>query len=104
MIHPLAGQGVNLGLGDVRELSQAMADAANLGLDLGDAHLYRAYHRKRQLATLGMAGFVDGVHRLYHHPGTTVGQLRRRGMALLGTITPLSSILQRVLSGGTRSS
>lgn len=99
VIHPLAGQGVNLGLGDVRKLTQAMAEAASLGSDLGNVRHYRAYHWKRQLATLGMTGFVDGVHRLYHHQGTTVGQLRRRGMALLGAITPLSSMLQRVLAG-----
>ncbi|HMC92487.1 MAG TPA: FAD-dependent monooxygenase, partial [Allosphingosinicella sp.] len=88
-IHPIAGQGLNLGLRDAAALAQVLVEGARLGLDLGDAELLARYERWRSLDTFMVAAATDGLTRLYGVPGRTASAVRRFGMGLVQRIGPL---------------
>src|SRR5262249_10709372 len=62
VIHPIAGQGLNLGIRDVAALSELVVDARRLGLDIGDDSLLASYHRWRRLDTVLHAAVTDGLN------------------------------------------
>jgi 2-octaprenyl-6-methoxyphenol hydroxylase len=88
-IHPIAGQGLNLGLRDAAALAQVLVEGARLGLDLGDAQLLARYERWRSLDTFMVAAATDGLTRLYGIPGRAASAVRRFGMGLVQKIGPL---------------
>lgn len=88
-IHPIAGQGLNLGFRDAAALAQVLVEGARLGLDLGDAQLMDRYQRWRSLDTFMVAAATDGLTRLYGLPGRTASAVRRFGMAAVQRIGPL---------------
>jgi 2-octaprenyl-6-methoxyphenol hydroxylase len=90
-IHPIAGQGLNLGFRDVAALTQVLVEGARLGLDLGDAQLLSRYERWRSLDTLTVAAATDGLTRIYGVPGRTASAVRRFGMGLVQRLGPLKS-------------
>jgi 2-octaprenyl-6-methoxyphenol hydroxylase len=90
-IHPIAGQGLNLGFRDVAALTQVLVEGARLGLDLGDAQLLSRYERWRSLDTLTVAAATDGLTRLYAIPGRTASAIRRFGMGIVQRVGPLKS-------------
>ncbi|HEY0112292.1 MAG TPA: UbiH/UbiF/VisC/COQ6 family ubiquinone biosynthesis hydroxylase [Allosphingosinicella sp.] len=90
-IHPIAGQGLNLGLRDVAALTQVLVEGARIGLDLGDAQLLARYERWRSLDTLMVAAATDGLTRLYGVPGRTASAVRRFGMGLVQKLGPLKN-------------
>ncbi len=79
-IHPIAGQGLNLGLRDVGALVEVIADGMRLGMDPGDAQLLARYERWRGLDSFMVALATDGLTRLFGLPGKTASALRRVGM------------------------
>ena len=90
-IHPIAGQGLNLGFRDVAALTQVLVEGARLGLDLGDAQLLSRYERWRSLDTLTVAAATDGLTRIYGIPGRTASAVRRFGMGVVQRVGPLKS-------------
>ncbi|RYG96140.1 MAG: ubiquinone biosynthesis protein UbiH, partial [Alphaproteobacteria bacterium] len=80
-VHPIAGQGLNLGLRDVGALVEVLADGMRLGLDPGDAQLLARYERWRNLDNFTVALATDGLTRLFGIGGRTASALRRFGMA-----------------------
>lgn len=88
-IHPIAGQGLNLGFRDAAALTQVLVEGARLGLDLGDAQLLERYQRWRSLDTFMVAAATDGLTRLYGIPGRTASAVRRFGMSAVQKIGPL---------------
>lgn len=92
-IHPIAGQGLNLGFRDVAALAQVLVEGARLGLDLGDAQLLDRYQRWRSLDALSVAFATDSLTRIYGVPGRTASAIRRFGMGLIERIGPLKSRL-----------
>jgi 2-octaprenyl-6-methoxyphenol hydroxylase len=80
-IHPIAGQGLNLGLRDVGALVEVLADGARLGLDPGDAELLKRYETWRGLDSFMVALATDGLTRLFGVPGKAASAVRRLGMA-----------------------
>ncbi len=80
-IHPIAGQGFNLGLRDIACLTEILVDGARIGMDLGDAQLMERYERWRSLDTLSVAMATDGLTRLFGIPGKTASAVRRFGLA-----------------------
>ncbi|WP_128893153.1 FAD-dependent monooxygenase [Erythrobacter sp. HKB08] len=80
-IHPIAGQGLNLGLRDVGALVEVLADGMRLGLDPGDAQLLTRYENWRGLDSFMVALATDGLTRLFGIPGKTASAIRRFGMA-----------------------
>jgi 2-octaprenyl-6-methoxyphenol hydroxylase len=79
-IHPIAGQGLNLGLRDVGALVDVLAEGARLGLEPGDAQLLARYERWRSLDNFMVAAVTDGITRLFGVPGRLPSAVRRLGM------------------------
>ena len=88
-IHPIAGQGLNLGLRDVGALVEVLAEGARLGLEPGDAQLLARYERWRGLDSFMVALATDGLTRLFGIPGKTASAVRRFGMAGVQRAGPL---------------
>jgi 2-octaprenyl-6-methoxyphenol hydroxylase len=80
-IHPIAGQGLNLGLRDAAALIECVADAARLGLEPGDAQVLARYERWRASDGLMVALATDSLTRLFGVPGKAASLVRRLGMA-----------------------
>jgi 2-octaprenyl-6-methoxyphenol hydroxylase len=98
-IHPIAGQGLNLGFRDVAALAQVLVEGARLGLDLGDRQLLDRYQRWRSLDALSVAFATDTLTRIYGVPGRTASAVRRFGMGLVGRISPLRDRLMSEARG-----
>jgi 2-octaprenyl-6-methoxyphenol hydroxylase len=98
-IHPIAGQGLNLGFRDAAALAQVLVEGARLGLDLGDAQLLARYERWRALDTFMVAAATDGLTRLYGVPGRTASAIRRLGMGLVQRLSPLKDQLMAEARG-----
>jgi 2-octaprenyl-6-methoxyphenol hydroxylase len=88
-IHPIAGQGLNLGLRDVAALTQVLVEGKRLGLDLGDAQLLARYQRWRGLDTLAVAAATDTLTRLFGIPGRAASVVRRFGISAVDALPPL---------------
>ena len=88
-IHPIAGQGLNLGFRDVAALTEVLVDGMRLGMDPGDAQLLARYERWRGLDTLMVAMATDGLNRLFGIPGKPASAVRRFGMGLVARAKPL---------------
>lgn len=80
VVHPLAGQGANLGFGDAWSLARIVRDAEGNGRDIGQAHVLRRYERWRRSENISMIHMLDALHGLF---STDSGVLRRaRGLGL----------------------
>tara|TARA_R110001592_G_scaffold127070_3_gene338622 strand:+ start:4053 stop:5291 length:1239 start_codon:yes stop_codon:yes gene_type:complete len=79
-IHPLAGQGVNLGFKDVKVLSDLLIDADKQNLEVNNMVLLKRYQRQRQGDNLLMMGAMEGFKRLFEQPDPVVRWLRNTGM------------------------
>lgn len=88
-IHPIAGQGLNLGLRDVGALIEVLVDGMRIGLDPGDAQLLKRYERWRALDSFTVALATDGLTRLFGVPGRAASAIRRFGMAGVQRVGPL---------------
>ena len=88
-IHPIAGQGLNLGFRDAAALAQVLVEGARLGLDLGDTQLLGRYQAWRSLDTLMVAFATDALTRLYGISGRAASAVRRFGMGAVQRIGPL---------------
>jgi 2-octaprenyl-6-methoxyphenol hydroxylase len=100
-VHPIAGQGVNLGFRDAAALAEVLVDGARLGLDLGDAQLVARYQRWRALDGFSVALATDGLTRLYGVPGRAASAVRRFGMALVDRLGPLKDALNGAARGNS---
>jgi 2-octaprenyl-6-methoxyphenol hydroxylase len=98
-IHPIAGQGLNLGFRDVASLAEVLVEGARLGLDLGDRQLLDRYQRWRSLDSLSVAVATDSLTRIYGVPGKTASAIRRFGMGLVERISPLRNRLMNEARG-----
>jgi 2-octaprenyl-6-methoxyphenol hydroxylase len=98
-IHPIAGQGLNLGFRDVAALSQVLVEGARIGMDLGDAELLARYSRWRSLDTFMVAAATDGLTRLYGIPGRTASAIRRFGMGAVQRLGPVKDRLMAEARG-----
>jgi 2-octaprenyl-6-methoxyphenol hydroxylase len=98
-IHPIAGQGLNLGFRDVAALTQVLVEGARLGLEAGDPQLLDRYQRWRSLDALSVAFATDTLTRIYGIPGSAASAIRRFGMSVVGRISPLRNRLMREARG-----
>jgi 2-octaprenyl-6-methoxyphenol hydroxylase len=80
-IHPIAGQGVNVGFRDVAALVEVLVDGKRIGLDMGDPALLKRYQRWRSLDTFMVSLATDGLTRLFGVPGQTANAVRRFGLS-----------------------
>lgn len=93
-IHPLAGQGVNLGLRDARELAQVLT-ARGANRDCGDYAMLRRYERARREDVAALELTTDGLEKLFNSPAVWMAGLRNFGLTLVGAQAPLKTALAR---------
>jgi len=98
-IHPIAGQGLNLGLRDVATLAELLADAVRLGLDPGSGDLLARYERWRRFDTVVLAGVTDALNRLFSNDAPPLRALRDAGLGLVNQIPPLKRVFMRHAMG-----
>jgi 2-octaprenylphenol hydroxylase len=98
-LHPLAGQGVNLGLLDAAALAQVIGDAAHKGRDIGDLGVLRRYERWRKGDNLAMIFALDGFKRLFSNDIAGVSVLRNVGLRAVDRFTPLKHAFVRRAMG-----
>lgn len=98
-IHPIAGQGLNLGFRDAAALAQVLVEGARLGMDLGDAQLLDRYQRWRSLDALSVAFATDTLTKVYGVGGRAASAVRRLGMGLVERITPIRNRLMSEARG-----
>jgi len=91
-IHPLAGQGVNLGLLDAASLAQVILDGHQRGRPPGELSILRRYERWRRGENELMQSSMDGFNYLFRNPSPTLTQLRRTGLKLSNRITPIKNL------------
>jgi 2-polyprenyl-6-methoxyphenol hydroxylase-like FAD-dependent oxidoreductase len=94
VIHPLAGQGLNLGLQDVRTLSRILS-AREPVRDAGDWRLLRRYERARAEPILAMDVMVDGLQRFFGAQGAFAARLRNHGLNLTDRLEVVKNLLIR---------
>jgi 2-octaprenylphenol hydroxylase len=92
-IHPLAGQGANLGYGDVAVLLEELKRARKLGLNPGDALVLGRYQRRRKSENLAMMAAMEGLKQLFGRDELPVRWLRNQGMNWLNQLAPLKNRL-----------
>jgi len=88
-IHPLAGQGANLGLQDAAELARVVETAIEAGLHPGDRPVLRRYERTRKGANMTMLHFMTALNRLFTTDSTVVGEIRTVGMRFFNRSGPI---------------
>ncbi|MBT5107314.1 MAG: UbiH/UbiF/VisC/COQ6 family ubiquinone biosynthesis hydroxylase [Rhodospirillaceae bacterium] len=98
-IHPIAGQGFNMGLRDIAALAEAVVDAHRLGLDIGDAAVLARYERWRRFDNTLLATVTDGLTRLFSNDVAPVRLARDIGLAGVGKILPLKQLFMRHAMG-----
>jgi len=92
VIHPIAGQGLNLGLRDVAALAEAVVDHARLGLDPGDPAALERYQRWRRFDTLVLGVVTDGLNRLFSNDSAPLRLARDLGLAAVNRAKPLKRL------------
>jgi 2-octaprenyl-6-methoxyphenol hydroxylase len=99
VIHPIAGQGLNLGLRDVAALAETIVDAARLGLDFGAAHVLERYQRWRRFDTMAMGIATDGLNRLFSNRSDALRLIRDVGLGLVDRLPGLKRLFIREAAG-----
>ena len=98
-IHPIAGQGLNLGLRDIAALAEVLADAARLRLDIGSSDVLARYERWRRFDTLSMVAVTDGLTRLFSNDIAPLRLGRDLGLAAVNRLPELKKLFMRHARG-----
>lgn len=98
-VHPIAGQGLNLGLRDAAALAEAVADAARLGLDVGGPEVLERYQRWRRFDTMTMGLATDGLNRLFSNRSDLLRLVRDLGLGLVDRAPVLKRVFVREAAG-----
>ncbi|NQV57178.1 MAG: 2-octaprenyl-6-methoxyphenyl hydroxylase [Rhodospirillales bacterium] len=98
-MHPIAGQGLNVGLRDVAALAEVLIDAHRLGLDIGASHVLRGYDQWRRFDTTVMLALTDGLNRLFSNDLAPVRLARDVGLAAVNKSGPLKKVFMRHAMG-----
>jgi 2-octaprenyl-6-methoxyphenol hydroxylase len=99
VIHPIAGQGLNMGLKDVAALAEVIVDAARLGLDPGGATVLERYQRWRRFDTMAMGFATDGLNRLFSNHSAALRLARDVGLGLVDRLPALKQVFIREAAG-----
>jgi 2-octaprenyl-6-methoxyphenol hydroxylase len=100
-IHPIAGQGLNMGLRDVAALAECVADAARVGLEVSDFTALERYQRWRRFDNVTLAGATDVFNRLFSNDLASVRRVRDLGLAAVNRVAPARRFFMRHAGGGT---
>jgi 2-octaprenyl-6-methoxyphenol hydroxylase len=99
VIHPIAGQGLNMGLKDIAALAEVIVDAARLGIDLGQADVLERYQRWRRFDTMAMGLATNSLNLLFSNKSTLLRSVRDIGLGLVDRMPPLKSLFIRQAAG-----
>jgi 2-octaprenyl-6-methoxyphenol hydroxylase len=99
VIHPVAGQGLNMGLKDVAALAEVIVDAARLGLDPGSLAVLERYQRWRRFDTMAMGVATDGLNRLFSNRSDVLRLARDVGLGLVDRWPALKQLFIREAAG-----
>src|SRR5262249_17922710 len=99
MIHPIAGQGLNLSIRDIAALAELIVDARRLGLDIGDDGVLRRYQQWRRFDAVALAAVTDGLARLFSNSIAPPRLVRDVGLAAVNRVAPLKRLLMRDAMG-----
>ncbi len=100
-LHPVAGQGLNLGLRDVASLAEVLADALRAGEDLGECRVLERYAASRDRDQSWTAGVTDGLARLFVNPLPPVRAARNLGLVAFDLLPPLKRTFGRMAMGAS---
>jgi 2-octaprenyl-6-methoxyphenol hydroxylase len=100
-MHPIAGQGLNMGLRDVAALAEVLTDARRLGLDIGTASVLDQYEQWRRFDNTLMLAMTDGLNRLFSNDIAPLKLARDIGLAAVNKAGPLKKIFMRHAMGST---
>lgn len=100
-VHPLAGQGLNIGLRDVAALTETVVEAARLGLDIGSAPVLERYERWRRFDSVFSATAMDGLNRLFSSDSAPLRALRDLGLGLVDRAPALKRFFVQEAAGTT---
>ncbi len=98
-IHPIAGQGFNLGMGDIEVLVEELTQAARLGLDLGNTNLLKRYEKRRKFDNGNMVLATDLLDRLFSNALPPVQAIRRLGLGMVQRLPRLKKFFMRTAMG-----
>jgi 2-octaprenyl-6-methoxyphenol hydroxylase len=98
-MHPIAGQGLNLGIRGVAALAEALVDAARLGLDIGAPSVLERYQRWRRVDAVTLLAATDGLNRLFSNDVAPVRLARDLGLAAVNELPPLKRFFMRHAMG-----
>ncbi len=98
-IHPIAGQGLNLGIRDVAVLAEVLVDARRLGLDIGASDDLEHYQRRRRFDSVVLAAATDGLNRLFSTDDPAITLVRGLGLAAVNRAAPLKRLFMRHAMG-----
>src|ERR1700694_4953742 len=99
VIHPIAGQGLNMGLRDIAALAEVIVDAARLGLDLGAADVLARYQRWRRFGTMAMELATDGLNRLFSNRSDVLRLARDIGLGVVERLPAVKGFFIREAAG-----
>ena len=99
VIHPIAGQGLNMGIKDAAALAEVIVVAARLGLDPGQADVLERYQRWRRFDTVAMGVATNSLNMLFSNHSTLLRTVRDIGLGLVDRIPPLKSAFIRQAAG-----
>lgn len=98
-IHPIAGQGLNMGLRDVAALAETIVDARRLGLDPGRIDVLEGYRRRRRFDAVEMGAVTDALNRLFSNDLPPIRALRDVGLGLVDRLGSLKARFIREAAG-----
>ena len=98
-IHPIAGQGLNLGLKDAAALAEVLLDAARLGRDIGALDTLKRYERWRRFDSFALAASTDALNRLFSNDIAPLRHLRDLGLGIVDSIGPARRFFMRHAGG-----
>jgi 2-octaprenyl-6-methoxyphenol hydroxylase len=99
VIHPIAGQGLNMGLKDVAALAEVVVDAARLGIDFGQPDVIERYQRWRRFDTMAMGFATNSLNVLFSNKSTLLRTVRDIGLGLVDRTPPLKEMFIRQAAG-----
>ena len=98
-LHPIAGQGFNLGLRDIANLTEEISNARRLGLDIGSFETLRSYQAARRFDNFSLVAATDGLNRLFTDNNKIVRFIRSSGLDAINTMNPIKNLFMRLAMG-----
>jgi 2-octaprenyl-6-methoxyphenol hydroxylase len=98
-LHPIAGQGFNLGLRDIANLTEEISNARRLGLDIGSFETLRSYQAARRFDNFSLVAATDGLNRLFTDNNKIVRFIRSSGLDAINRVNPIKNLFMRLAMG-----